>query len=141
MMSLFKKRKNTSLTDRKFYSERLGKILINPSLQNIETAYQLTYTEATHKNLEDILKYIDELNYFKLSGIKERVPYVEDAFGETTDTNLYEIYLLIDKQQQYYLAVIYVQLVNEYIEKLITVKKVNHFLHQIFVNKRLVYPI
>ena len=140
-MNVFKKRKNTSLTDRKFYSERLGKLLTNPSLQNIETAYQLTYTEATDKNLEDVLKYIDEGNYLKLSGVKNRLPYVEDAFGETIDTNLYEIYLLIDKQQQYYLAVIYVQLVNEYVEKLITIKKVNHFLHQIFGNKRLVYPI
>lgn len=140
-MNVFKKRKNTSLTDRKFYSERLGKLLTNPSLQNIEAAYQLTYTEATDKNLEDVLKYIDEGNYFKLSGIKNRLPYVEDEFGETIETNLYEIYLLIDKQQQYYLAVIYVQLVNEYIEKLITVKKVNRFLHQNFVNKRLVYPI
>lgn len=140
-MNVFKKRKNTSLTDRKFYSERLGKLLTNPSLQNIEAAYQLTYTEATDKNLEDVLKYIDEGNYFKLSGIKNRLFYVEDEFGETIETNLYEIYLLIDKQQQYYLAVIYVQLVNEYIEKLITVKKVNRFLHQFFVNKRLVYPI
>jgi len=139
---VFKKRKNTSLFDRKFYSESLGKLLTNPSLRDIETAYQLTYTEATDKNLEDILRYIDNGNYFKLSGIKGRVPYVEDAFGKTINTNLYEIYLLIDKQQQYYLAVIYVQLVNEYIEKLITVKKVNHFLHQFFfTNKRLVYPI
>lgn len=141
MINVFKKRKNTSLIDRRFYSERLGKLLVNPSLKDIETAYQLTYTEATDKNLEDVLKYIDEGNYFKLSGIKNRVHYVEDEFGETIDTNLYEIYLLIDKEQQYYLAVIYVQLINEYVEKLIAIEKANHFLHQIFCNKRLVYPI
>lgn len=140
-MNMFKKRKNTSLTDRKFYSERLDKLLTNPPLKDIETAYQLTYTEATDKNLEDILKYIDEENYLMLSGMKSRVPYVEDDFGETINTNLYEIYLLIDKQQRYYLAVIYVQLVNEYMEKIIYFKRVNNFLHQIFWNKRLVYPI
>lgn len=140
-MNMFKKRKNTSLTDRKFYSERLGKLLTNPSLEDIETAYQLTYTEATDKNLEDILQYINEGSYLKLSGIKNRLPYVEDEFGETIDKNLYEIYLLIDNQQQFYIAVVYVQLVNKYLEKLISIKKVNHFLHQIFSNKRLVYPI
>lgn len=140
-MNLFKMRKNTSLNYRKFYSERLGKLLKNPSIEDIETAYQLTYTEATEKNLLDILNYIDKGCYMNLLRLKNRVPYVEDSLGETIETNLYEIYLLIDKQQQHYLAIIYVQLAGEYIEKLITIKKVNQFLHYFFFNKRLVYPI
>lgn len=138
---MFKKRKNTSLYDRKFHSERLGKLLTNPSLQNIETAYQLTYTEATNKNLEDILKYIDKGNYFMLSRIRNRIPYFEDELGTNFDTNLYEIYLFLDKQKQHHIVIVYVQLVNEYIEKLITIKKVNRFLHLFFCNKRLVFPI
>jgi len=101
----------------------------------------LTYTEATDTNLADIIHLIEHGNYLKLSFIKNRLPYFEDEFGETIGTSLYEIYLLIDKQQQFNLAIVYVQLKGEYKEELKFIKQVNHFWYQLFFHSRLVYPI
>lgn len=140
-MDIFKKRKNTSLYDRKFYSEMLSRLVDIPSLQDMERVYELTYTEATDKNLEDIFRYIDRGNYFKLSRIKNRLTCVMDLFGITINANVYRIFLLIDKHKQYYLTIVYIQLVGDYVEKLICTRKVDKFFYYFFCNRRLIYPI
>jgi hypothetical protein len=135
----------TTRFDRRFYTEQLSKVLLNPSMSEISRAYYLTFTEATEENLNHILKYINNGSYFsywKLSGILKRLTRYEDEFGETIGVNIYQIYLLIDNKGQFYFAVIYMQFIGDYKTELTAIKKVAPFLYQIiFRNRRLVYPI
>ena len=132
----------TPLSTREYHSKRLSRLLTTPSLEDIQKAYYLTYTEATKKNLEDVLRYIDNRNYYKLSRIGDRVPYVEDELGIMPATiNRYEVYLLVDKQRQNYVAVIYDQVVDGKNEELITIRKTNQFWRLFFCHKRLIYPV
>ena len=141
MLRLFKKRKKTSLFDRRFYSEQLGEVLIQPKLENVKKAYKLFSTEANEKNFTDIISYINSSSYFRLSMMGNRMPWVEDDLGERPAyVSTYQLYLLITKDNTYYLA-----LLNNVLEgknELNFIKKVHPFLYSlIFSTRRLIYPV
>jgi hypothetical protein len=142
MLRLFKKRKKTSWSSRKFYSQQLANVLIQPQLDGIKKGYLLTYTESTEKNLADIISYINSSRYFRLSTIANRVRRVMDDFGERPDyVDRCDIYLLIGKDESYYIAVVTsIHTSKDY--KLSFIKSVHPFCYKFYFSKRqLIYPI
>jgi hypothetical protein len=141
MLNLFKIRKRTSLFDRQFYSLRLEKVLETSKLADFRKVYLLTNMEANSKNLVDIDNYINSSSYIRLSFIGRKLPFFEGPFGDTIKTDLYQMYLMIDNSNNYYLVILHIFITKKHEEELIYMKSVAPFFYQFFCNRRLVYPI
>ena len=136
-------RATSSRVWRETYSQNLRRLLVKPSLEKEEIAeiYSLTFTEATEENFQDIINYINNRNFFKLNSIMNRLPMYQDELGETIGTDTYDILAIIDKEDNYYMAIIYHKYIGEYKAELKYIIKLMPFDINDFKTRRLVYPV
>lgn len=126
---------------RETYSQNLARVLINPSLEKIKEIYSLTFTEATEENFLDIVDYITNRNFFKLKSIMNRLTMFQNELGETIGTDTYDILAIIDKENNYYMAIIYHKYIGEYKIELKFITKIMPLEVDDFKTRRLVYPV
>lgn len=134
-------RNTSSRVWREMYSKHLAEMIKEPDFNKIQKIYLLTSTEANDKNYQDIMRYINRRNFFCMTFLRCRMEDYEDELGETIGTNLFNILLLIDSDNQYYIAVVYVQFIGEYKMQLRSVTKVKPFFYRMFEGRSLIYPV
>lgn len=92
-----------TITDKKFYCIGLKNLLKEPSFDDIKTAYKLFETEANETNNRKVEKYCGNKNYFRLSLLADKLRWGTDDFGEVPISDFLTLFLLIDKQGQFYM--------------------------------------
>lgn len=126
---------------RETYMERLPALLGDPLKDNLKEIYSLTFGPADENTYTEIVKCIETQSYNRLAEIMAKVPMYVDDFGENIQGNIYDVLGIIDRQDNYYIAIIHVEYINKYDLKLKSIIKVNSFNLNIFKSKRLVYPV
>lgn len=139
MANFFGWKRKLSLNDRKFYKKKLTALITDPPVRDVARIYKLSYVEATDENFNKVVKYIKRYNYCGLLTLNGKIPAFEDELGRVLNSDIFEIYLIIDKVNKCYAAIIYVQLVEGNLQELKEIIKVNRFFYRLIPGKLLVY--
>lgn len=91
MKRIFWIRYRPSLYDRKFHSKILEDMLTKSFMQKLEKAYLFTSTEGSEENLKDVLRFVENGHYLRLSRMRNRCIWYEDEFGSVPSTKSIDI--------------------------------------------------